>query len=259
MKKLLKMFRCPILLFGAMAICCTASADLITVANPGFEDTSGQTTFNEFTFGTPAGWTIHDPVGAIGAGFFTGTLEPNGVDFFNGPAPEGIKVSILFNSAGQGTGEYGYEQSLADVLTANTNYTLSVDVGNIASGFSQDGTFFDLSEFPGYRVELLAGDQVIASDNNSHAIAEGEFETATVQFTTGSSHALLGQALGIRLVNLNEIPDGFTQQNSPDLEVDFDNVRLDATSIPEPTGLIFACGLVCFCMTKRPTRTATRI
>ena len=198
-----------------------------------------------------SGWTIYDPDGAIGGGFFTGTLEPNGVDFFNGPAPEGDKVAILFNSAGQGTGEYGYEQTLGSVLTANTLYTLSVEVGNIASGFAQDGTFFDLSEFPGYRVDLLAGGQVIASDLNSLAIAEAEFETATVQFQSGSAHALLGQALGIRLVNLNQIPAGFTQQTSPDLEVDFDNVRLDAVAIPEPASVIFTAALLGVCLFRR--------
>ena len=45
---------------------------------------------------------------------------------------------------------------------------------------------------------------------SSLTIAEAEFETSVLEFTVGDSHALLGQQLGIRLVNLNEIPDGFT-------------------------------------------------
>ncbi len=77
----------------------------IAIVNSGFEDTSGQTTFNEFTFGTPTGWTQHDPNGIIvGAGngqdVFLGTLQPNGTDFFNTTAPEGNKVAILFNRDG---------------------------------------------------------------------------------------------------------------------------------------------------------------
>ena len=221
----------------------TAFADILAVVNPGFEDTSGQTVFNEFTFGTPAGWTIHDPNSITGsAGVFTGTLEPNGVDFFDDPAPEGIKVGILFNSTREGDGEYGFEQTLIETLQPNTHYVLTVEVGNIGSGVAQNGQFFDLSEFPGYRVELLAGGTVIAQDLNSLIIPERQWDTSTVEFTTGDSHALLGQALGIRLVNLNLIPAGFTQGTSPDLEVDFDNVVLEATAIPEPAGF----GLIVF-------------
>ena len=219
----------------AFLLSLTAQADLLNVVNGGFEDVSGQTTFNEFTFGTPAGWNLHDPNGIIGLGIFTGTLEPNGVDFFNEPAPEGVKVAILFNSQREGDGEYGFEQTLTETLQLNTRYELSVEVGNIASGVAQNGTFFNLDEFPGYRIELLAGGTVLAQDNNSLVIPEGEFALSSILFETSDSHALAGQSLGIRLVNLNAIPPGFTQATSPDLEVDFDDVRLNAIAIPEPT------------------------
>ena len=214
----------------------TAHAAIVPVANPGFEDTTGQVVFNEFTFGTPTGWSLYDPNAIIpDPGVFTGTLFPNGVDFFDSPAPEGSRVSILFANNQLGAGEYGYTQNLAAVVQSNFRYDLSVEVGNIASGTAQSGEFFNLDEFPGYRVELLAGGQVIAQDNNSLAgsIPEGEFRSATVSVTIGASHPLLGQALGIRLVNLNEIPDGFDAGTSPDLEVDFDDVQLDAAIVPE--------------------------
>lgn len=217
-----------------------ANADLVPIINHGFEDTTGQTVFNEFTFGEPTGWSNHDPNGIIpGPGIFPGTLEPNGVDFFNGPAPEGDRVAILFNSSREGDGEYGFEQTLATVLEPNTNYTLTVEVGNIASGVATNGTFFNLDEFPGYRVDLLAGGVVLAQDDNSLSIPEAEFATSTVSFSTAASHAQFGQPLGIRLVNLNVIPDGFDQASSPDLEVDFDNVQLNVTAIPEPGGMVF--------------------
>lgn len=213
----------------------SASADMVTIINSGFEDTTGQTTFNEFTFGTPVGWELYNPDGLLpAAGVFTGTLLPNGTDFFNDVAPEGDRVAIFFNSAGQGDGEYGFQQTLSATLEANTHYTLTVEVGNIASGFATNGTFFNLDEFPGYRIDLLAGNQIVAQDLNSLNIAEAEFETATVSFTTGATHAQLGEALGIRLVNLNAIPAGFTQATSPDLEVDFDQVQLSAVAVPEP-------------------------
>ena len=59
----------------------------------------------------------------------------------------------------------------------------------------------------------------------------------------GAIPAQLRQSFGIRLVNLNVIPDGFTQATSPDLEVDFDDIVLSATTVPEPaTGLLLGMG-----------------
>lgn len=229
------------------------NATVITVINPGFEDVSGQTPFNEFTFGEPQGWDFYDPDSIIpDPGTFTGTLQPNGTDFFNTTAPEGVKVSILFNSGREGEGEYGYVQTLTDTLQANTEYVLSVEVGNIASGTAQDETFFNLDEFPGYRVDLLAGGVVIAQDDNSLVIPEAEFATSTVSISVGAAHAQLGQQLGIRLVNLNVIPAGFTQETSPDLEVDFDDVGLSSTPIPEPSSLLlFGIGALAVALTYR--------
>ena len=54
------------------------------------------------------------------------------------------------------------------------------------------------------------------------AIPEGEFRLATLTFDTGATPAQLGQALGIRLVNLNQ----------PGIEVDFDAVALSAVPVP---------------------------
>ncbi|MEO1529037.1 MAG: PEP-CTERM sorting domain-containing protein [Planctomycetota bacterium] len=232
---------------------------MITVINPGFEDTSGQSTFNEFTFGMPAGWDFYDPNGIIGSsGVFVGTLLPNGTEFFNDTAPEGDRVSILFNSSREGDGEYGFEQTLDATLQADSDYRLTVEVGNIASGFATNGTFFNLDEFPGYRVDLLAGGQVLASDLNSLTIDEGEFALATIDFRAGADHALIGEALGIRLVSLNEIPSGFTQATSPDLEVDFDDVRLSVTSVPEPSALGLVAASAFYISLRRGRRAARR-
>ena len=155
-----------------------AKAIPISVTNAGFEDLSGQSTFNEFTFGTPTGWNLHDPNGIIpDTDVFTGTLFPNGTDFFNSVAPEGDRVALLFNRGRRDEGEYGYVQTLSDTLQANTRCKLSVAVGNIASGNAESGEFFDLSGFPGYRIDLLAGGDVIAQDLNSLVIFEGEFLT----------------------------------------------------------------------------------
>ena len=142
-----------LLALHAMSLLPAAHAVDIAIANPGFEDIFGQSPFNEFTFGTPAGWTRYDPnnITMLG-GVFVGTLLPNGAVFFDDFAPEGVRVGILFANDQLGAGEYGFEQTLAEVLSANTQYELMVEVGNIASGTDEAGTFFNLDEFPGYRV-----------------------------------------------------------------------------------------------------------
>jgi hypothetical protein len=93
---------------------------------------------------------------------------------------------------------------------------------------------FQFGGFPNYRIDLLAGTNVLASDNNTLLLDEGRFLTSTVAVSTGNNHPLAGQTLGIRLVNLN---------NAPGIEVNFDNVRLDASPVPRPTviaGLSFS-------------------
>jgi hapalindole H/12-epi-hapalindole U/12-epi-fischerindole U synthase len=120
--------------------------------------------------------------------------------------------------------ESGLVQTLSATLQTNTLYTLTVEVGNMAIDSSPSNNFA-FTGFPGYRVDLLAAGQVIASDNNTLLLAEGTFRTSQFSLSVGASHVLAGQSLGIRLVNLNA---------GPGIEVNFDDVRLDATAIPEP-------------------------
>jgi hypothetical protein len=82
-------------------------------------------------------------------------------------------------------------------------------------------------------VETDTPDQFVflgTPDNNSLNIAEGEFETSTIIAFAGPDHPYLGNNIGIRLVNLNIIPEGYIQDDSPDLEVDFDHVMLTAAT-----------------------------
>ncbi len=218
-----------------------ARAVSLPVVNAGFEDITGSVSvFNEFSFGALPGWEVYDdPNGLVGNGagepYYLGTLQPspdpaNPGDFINFPggAAEGSRVAIAFNRAGtHGTGEYGFEQTLVgSPLEANRRYSLQVEIGNIATGVAQSGENFILDGFPGYRVELLAGGQTIAEDDNTLAatIPDGEFGTSSIIFETNASTPELGLDLGIRLVNLNEIDPMFPGSH---LEVDFDEVRLD--------------------------------
>ena len=87
---------------------------------------------------------------------------------------------------------------------------------DIDNGVATNGGFFDFEGFSGYRIDLLAGGTVIASDNNLRvgSLIEGIFSTATVSIDIGAAHVALGQNPGIRLVNLNNV------QGPSDLEVD---------------------------------------
>lgn len=233
-----------------------AVAAPLTVTNAGFEDISGQSPFNEFTFGPPNDWDLYeDPNGltAGGAGptYFLGTLtpfepDPNGnpgvyANFPDGAA-EGQRVAIAFNFEGSGgQGEYGISQTLSDTLQPNTAYRLDVEIGNIASATAMNGQFFPLDGFPGYRVELLAGNTVIADDDNllAGSILDGEFGTSTVAYATGAMHDDLDEPLTIRLINLNVVDPNYPLS---DLEVDFDDVRLIA--IPAIPGDVNVDGTV---------------
>jgi len=234
--------RClSVVLLPALLACAgVAHAAPIAVNNPGFEaDLAAANTFPALI---PQGWALYDPQTIFnGSNRAVGVLNPTGSTFFPGGAPEGSNVALTWLDDGEGAGNHhplGLRQTLGVDLAANTRYTLSVEVGNIDSGIGSppfDGFgFFNIKGFPGYAVQLLAGGVVIGEDNNAlgNSIAEGTFATSTVQVVTGAS-VLPGQTLEIRLVNLN-LP-GTTAE--PGIEVDFDNVRLDATALPSPATL----------------------
>lgn len=163
--------------------------------------------------------------------------------FFPTGAPEGVNAALVF-LAGPQSAEAGLRQTLTSTLQANRRYRCSVQVGNIASGTSLPGSadgggvFYNLDGFPGYRIDVLAGASVIASDNNSigATIPEGEWREARFYFDVTNSHPQLGQTLGIRVVNL-KFP-GST--NAPNIEVDFDDVRLITGPIPVAATLSIA-------------------
>lgn len=219
----------------AAALALSAAAQPLPVLNPGFE--AEATPPGAFLVGVPTGWTLYDPGGIVDqAASAVGRIRPlPGTEYFPGGTPEGEQAALVF-LAGPVDHEAGLEQVLASSLQPLTRYTLSVAIGNIASGTSLPGSsdggglFYDLSGFPGYRIELRAGGLLLASESGGMAPPEGEFRTAALNFETGAAHPALGQALAIRLVNL----DG------PGIEVDFDDVRLLASPVPEPAAWILA-------------------
>lgn len=226
----------------ALVAASPARAELLTIQNAGFETLFlADNTFNVSSPG-PAGWSAYGTINHNNRSI--GVVNPTGSLLYPGGAPEGRNVGVVFlmDNAGnqsQFAGiESGLVQTLAATLQINTRYTLTVEVGNMANDPSPSNTFV-FTGFPGYRVDLLAGGQVIASDNNSLLPAEGTFLTSQFSLSIGASHVLAGQSLGIRLVNLNA---------APGIEVNFDNVRLDATAIPEPATAAGLLGTVVLMM-----------
>lgn len=243
-----------LLLLGAMTAPACSAQVFLTVANAGFEDPFAPNgNFVAVNHNAFPSWQAYDPFSILDdVSDAIGVIMPAGTTYFPAGAPEGRNAALVFLDGGQ-TGEAGLQQTLAATLQPNTRYELSVAVGNIASGTglppSDQFGFFDLDGFPGYRIDIMAGTSVIASDNNSLSIPEGEFRTATLSIDVGAAHANLGENLGIRLVNLNFAGTA----EAPAIEVDFDNVVFSATTVPEPAqiGLAAGASLAIFSLLRR--------
>lgn len=186
----------------ASAIAFATSAwgqSFVAIQNPGFEDPVIPVV-GDFVTGVPD-WSAFDG----GAG---GVINPS-ADDFPALAPEGTNVAYVFNSvAGK---ENGISQTLSALLQEDATYTLTVEVG--------DPLFFN--NFPGYRIQLLAGGSVLAEDDNTLTITPGEFATSTAVYAyEAADAALLGQPLEIRLL---------TKGLAIGTEVNFDDVQLAVT------------------------------
>lgn len=212
-----------------------SSAQPIPIINSGFESNIiGQ---GAFAVLDPQGWSRYDPNFIINQNANSvGVIRPDvPQSFFPTGTPEGVHAALVF-LAGPQNAVAGLRQTFTNTLQANRRYRCSVQIGNIASGTSLPGSsdggnvFYNLNGFPGYRIDILAGATVVGSDSNSigSTIPEGEWRQARFYFDTGPAPPQLGQALGIRLVNL-KFPG---PTNAPNIEVDFDDVRLSAGPIP---------------------------
>jgi hypothetical protein len=172
----------------------------ITVANFSFEEPA--LADGAFNTGTVSSWSLS------GVGGGGGVFNPIAGTHFTNEVPDGSQTLYL----NQGTAS----QVLSAVLTANTQYTLLVNVGRRLPP----------TAFPGYTVGLLAGSTPLGIES-SLMPAEGAFATSTITYTALGTDPLLGQPLQIRFTSVT------TQTN-------FDNVHLIATAVPEPATLVLA-------------------
>ena len=135
----------------------------------------------------------------------TGSFQPSSA-YLSLPLPDG---SILAYTNGG-----SISQTLTGIsLLANSTYTLSVDVGRR----------FDVVA-ANYSISLYDGSTALCTTGGSNAsVTAGSFIDATLSCTTGAS--VPAGFLGIVLTG-----DG--------RQIDFDNVRLDVVSTPEPSVLV---------------------
>ena len=217
----------------------SAQASNISLENSGFEAPEQTNSpipgAGFFDFETPPGWELYDPNNLIPndaslATSFTGGWKPSAAFFPS--IPEGDQIGSIF-LVPPGAGEVGFAQNSVTTIEPNTTYTLSAAVLDTPS--LPGAEIF--AGFPGYKLELLAGNEVIAVDNNTIMIGEGDFKTATVSYSSSKNDIYLGEALSLRLINLNlNNSSGFDGGNG--VEVNFDNVQLSATSVPESQSVI---------------------
>lgn len=209
------------LLLIAAACSLPSWAGPLTVANHSFESpTIG-------TVGAGSG-IISNWTGSPGSSALT--LRPSAAQLSGGPA-DGLQV--LHVSSGSRF------QTLADVLTSNTLYTLTVAVGN-----RNDVTMAS------YLFTLEAGSTVIATASAppNTIPADGDMDDVTISYTALAGDPLLGQALTIRLSHVLGTGDNHAL---------YDNVRLDASpvtsgTVPEPSSiLLLSAGLAAAALRQR--------
>ena len=174
----------------------TKDFSIISIANHSFEDIVRA----DGVEGDLTSWTAPD----VGARIFNPGIT--GYVGYGGEAPDGENV-LWVNGVGAAS------QVLADTLTADSTYTLTVYVG--CNGY-----------YPGspYKVELVAGETVLAADDNSIKLKVDVFELSEIEFDSADvDPALLGEPLQIRLWCTKHIDYG--------AESNFDDVHL--TVIPD--------------------------
>lgn len=211
---------------GALSACVNSSpgtitnttTENITIENASFELPA--TPADSFiTTGPPDSWSSYGTINNNNRA--VGVLNPNTTTLYLDAVPDGNNVGVVFLMDNPGDQlqfdniESGLEQTLSATLETNSTYTLTVQVGNLGPGSPPPP--FQFTGFPNYRIELLAGGVVIGQDNNTLLPGEGRFLTSTITVEIGATHAQAGEALGIRLINLN---------SAVGIEVNFDELTL---------------------------------
>lgn len=196
----------------------TTLAAPIAVTNYSFEDPNG---------GDCCGANATIPGWQFAGGGATGTQNqsPN-----NPPQTDGQYWAFINLDVPNQTGTITTTVS-PTIIAANTKYTLTVALGNN----DQPPIYGD----PGIdSISILSGATPLATTTVPYGtIPNDTFVDYTVTYISGGGlDPNVGTALNIQLASTS--PNGIGQ-----LQPIFDNVRLDATVVPEPSSIMALCGL----------------
>jgi hypothetical protein len=170
--------------------------DYITDWSPGYYNA-----FNEWSF---------TPIGHVEAGVY----NPYSSDITGGAIGPVNTAYVILSWYDQGV-----SQILADTLAKGMEYVLSVQVGNPS---------YNPIYSASYRLELLAGDDLLVASDNTRPPARGtwkpERHSISYNYNEDPRPLLLKKALKIRLLIVDDGSSGN--------EIYFDDVTLTATAVP---------------------------
>ena len=232
-------FRVAVAMLMGVCFAASASATLITVPNSSFENPDvADGIFTDTTITPVPNWTF---LGGDNGTITGGVWDPQNGDY-TGTTGNNTPLPNQLAAAGGQTGYIYLEQTddqnpqplgaqfttAAAIATIadKTRYTLT-----IALGRSKPLNHGDVT------VELLVDDNSIASEFiEAGSLVMDTFENVTTSFDTGENDPLTGLDLKVR-VRHSWGDAGFR-------EIDFDNVRVETTVIPEPASFfaLFAFG-----------------
>jgi hypothetical protein len=220
------------LLFAA--ILTSATGNPIAVPNASFENPTTPTGGD----GAPiAGWVFNSPSGNLfGTSLIANSFKSEG-------AASGNNYAWMFNDVLGKTDTITSASSLG-TIAANTKYTLTVAIGNVAGSDSVS------NHSPGnVSFSLLANGVAFATDTVPNGtVPDGTFEDFSLTFQTPSASSIIGDSLEIQLASLPTSSLGYGPT--------FDNITLDATTIaaaPEPPtwALLISGALTLFLLARR--------
>jgi hypothetical protein len=210
---------------AAMLFALSAHATPVVVNNFSFEDpVAADAALNT---ATPTSWTTSG-----GSGTWKGVYNPTNTQFAGATGSPGTLPSSAAGAQAaffQYNGAVGYLFQNVGALLPDTQYTLTAAVGHRLDNSS------DVTAFVG----LVNGVDLTGTPLSSNTFAfingtstKGIFTDLVTSFTTGSSvSGDLTIAIGVTA--------GVNRGNAPQMVMD--NVRLDATTIPEPSSMILIC------------------
>jgi hypothetical protein len=231
-----------LVLAQAFVLVAAVQADIVTnvpVLNPSFEDAApaGDPTLVEGF----ANWT--DVTGGR-------VYSQEAIHAADGGICRALLATPVMPAAG-GLPNAQITQVLTTNLAANTRYDLTVAIGG--SGLQPDGHGNFDQDGGAYDISLYAGGVELVSGSAQHYVETDPmtFKDVTLTYTSGSSVSD-GQALEIRLRGIANV---FDPPINPQFWTVYDNVRLTATTTPEPGTLVLLTsalvGLLCYAWRKR--------